>query len=65
MTTEVIQVLEELRTIKEELAYIKEHMPDKDMFLTPEEKQLLEESFENEKNGKTISSTALRKKIGI
>ena len=64
MATEAKQLLEELKTIKEELAYIKKHMPDKEMFLTAEEKQLLEESYANEKEGKTLSSPELRKKLG-
>ena len=45
----------ELRSIKEELDYIKIHMVDKDMFLDAEEKQLLEESHENEKQGRLTS----------
>jgi hypothetical protein len=65
MPTEAKQILDEIKSIKGELAYIKEHMPDKDMFLTAEEKRLLEESYVNEKEGRTVSSAALRKKLGI
>jgi len=65
MPTEAKEILDEIRTIKDELAYIKEHMPDKEMFLTAEEKRLLEESYQSEKEGKTISSAELRKKLGI
>jgi hypothetical protein len=64
MPTET-KILAEIKSIKQELAYIKKHMPDKDMFLTAEEKGLLEESHMNEKEGKTVSSKALRKKLGI
>ena len=65
MATEAQNILEELRTIKEELIQIKEQMPNKDMFLTAEEKQLLEESFVNERERKTISGAALKKKLGL
>jgi hypothetical protein len=65
MPTEAKEILDEIRTIKDELAYIKEHMPDKEMFLTAEEKQLLEASYQSEKEGKTISGAELRKKLGI
>jgi len=33
MTTETLQIMDELKLIKEELGYIKDHMVDKDMFL--------------------------------
>ena len=64
MSTEV-KILEELKAIKEELDYIKENMPDKEMFLSLEEKQLVEESYKNEKEGKIVSSKDLRKQLGI
>ena len=63
MANDTKQILEELKVIKSELDIIKERMPDKDMFLTSEEKVLLEQSFENEKAGKLISSKDLRKKL--
>ena len=62
---ETKQILEELKIIKEELDFIKGNMPDKDIFLTTEEKQLLEESFKNEKEGRLVSSKELRKQLGI
>ena len=65
MVNETQQILKELREIKSEIQTIKEDMPNKDMFLTAEEEQLLAESYENEKSGGLISSEALRKKLGI
>ena len=65
MSTETKQVIEMLNTIKSELDYIKENMPNKDMFLTIEEKQLLEESYVNEKKRNLLSSKDLRKQLGI
>lgn len=65
MNNEVKQVIEMLDTIKSELDHIKENMPSKDMFLTAEEKKLLEESYINEKSGKFLSSNNIRKQLGL
>ena len=65
MTTDTKEIVDELKAIKAELDYIKENMPDKEMFLTLEEKKLLEESYRNEKKGKLISSKNLKKQLGI
>lgn len=62
---EIKKVLDELREIKIDIKIIKESMPKKDMFLTAEEKELLEESFANEQRGELISGQALRKELGI
>ena len=63
MVTEVKQILDELKTIKEELSYIKENMVNTEMLLDLEEKKLLQESFQNEKEGKLVSSKQLRKQL--
>ncbi|MBU0457391.1 MAG: hypothetical protein ABH824_03695 [Nanoarchaeota archaeon] len=55
MVTEAKQILDELKYIKEELHYIKKHMVDVDTILTAEEKQLIDDSIENEKAGKLTS----------
>lgn len=65
MAAESQQIMEELHVIKSELGYIKEHMVDKDMFLDEEERQLLEESYENEKKGELTSSEDLKKELGL
>ena len=65
MVIEAQQVMEELKDIKEELEYIREHMVDKDMFLDAEEKQLLEESYEHQRQGKLVSSKELRHELGL
>lgn len=57
-------VYEELKGVKKELAYIKEHMVDVDTFLTPEEEMKLEEALEEHKKGKTISLDKLRAELG-
>jgi hypothetical protein len=65
MATESQQILKELKEIKEEIEFIKENMPDREMFLTVEERQLLEESYINEKNNELISGRDLRKKMKV
>ena len=60
MATESKQILSELKSIKEELHYIKEHMVDADTILTADEKQLLDESIKNEKSGKLTSLEELK-----
>ena len=65
MTNESQEILKELREIRIEIQSIKENMPDKEMFLTSKEEEILQESYENEKKGETISSKALRKELGI
>lgn len=64
MTTEA-RILDELKAIRTELDLIRENMPDKEMFLTTEEKLLLEESHKNEKEGKLVSSKDLRRQLGL
>ncbi|MCK5177844.1 MAG: hypothetical protein KAQ92_09030, partial [Candidatus Aenigmarchaeota archaeon] len=53
------QIMDELKAIKIELSDIKRNMPDKEFFLDTEEKKLLEESWQNEKEEKLISSTEI------
>jgi len=64
-TIEVEKIMKELRLIIEQIKYIKENMPDKDMFLSFQEEDLLYESYDNEKRGRLISSSELRKELGI
>ena len=47
------QIIEELRSIKDDLKYIKEHMIDTDMILTPDEERILRDSIEEFEKGKT------------
>ncbi|MEA3438459.1 MAG: hypothetical protein U9R43_18490 [Thermodesulfobacteriota bacterium] len=65
MEAGIKDVMEELKVIRSELHTIREIMPDKDMFLTARESQLLRESYQNEKDGKLVSSAELRKELGI
>ena len=49
------KILAELKEIKKDLNYIKEHMVDSDTILTPEEKKRLDESLKDFREGKTVS----------
>ena len=49
------QVLEELKEIKKDIHFIKEHMNDPDALLTPEEEERFEESMRDLKEGRTTS----------
>ena len=65
MINETQEILNKLRKIEIDIEYIKETMPDKEIFLTTEEKELLEESYENEKKGLLVKSKDARKQFGI
>ena len=49
------ELLHELRLIREELQYIREHMVDVDVLLSAEEEIVLAESLEEFKGGRTRS----------
>jgi hypothetical protein len=49
------ELIKELKAIRKDLAYIKEHMVDIDTILTPEEKKILEEGITEFKEGKAIN----------
>jgi hypothetical protein len=48
------ELIRELKAIRKDLAYIKEHMVDIDAILTPKEEEILEEGIKEFKEGKTI-----------
>ena len=59
------RIFDELAHIKEELDEIKEHMVDVDTILSDEERILIAESFEHEKEGKLVSLTEFEKELVI
>ena len=65
MTNETREILNRLKRIEIEIEYIKEKMPDKEIFLTAEEKNLLKESYENEEKELLVKSKDARKHLGI
>jgi len=48
------ELMQELKLIREELQYIREHMVDVDMVLTPKEEECLEECMCEFRDGKTV-----------
>jgi len=48
------KILDELREIKVEITFIKEHMVDADTILTPEEEKRLDKTLGEFKKGKSI-----------
>ena len=48
-------IVTELKAIRRDLNYIKEHMVDVDTILTPSEEKVLEQSLKDYKEGKTVS----------
>lgn len=65
MATETQLILEELRTIKEELGFIREHMFDPDSIMTIEEGRVFHQSMKELKEGKTTSLQNLKKELGL
>ncbi|MDO9537234.1 MAG: hypothetical protein Q7J68_02825 [Thermoplasmata archaeon] len=55
------ELMQELKIIREELQYIREHMVDTDMILTPDEEELLEESLQDYRDGKTTKLSDLKR----
>jgi hypothetical protein len=59
------EILGKLNKIELDIEYLKKHVKDEDIFLSKEEEKLLEESYENEKNGKLKSHEDLEKELGL
>jgi hypothetical protein len=55
------QVMDKLENMEKTVNYIKEYIED--LKLTDEEKQLLQESYQHEKEGELVSSKDLKKKL--
>ncbi|MBI4738435.1 hypothetical protein HY772_02545 [Candidatus Woesearchaeota archaeon] len=58
-------IYEELRSLREEVRFIKKHMVDADTILTHEDKTALQEAREDIKKGKTVRLDKLREELGI
>jgi hypothetical protein len=58
------ELITELKTIKRDLEYIKLHMVDIDVILTPEEEEMMEEGLREFEAGKTISLSDLKRDRG-
>ena len=58
-------VIERLARLEREVSYLKNHVEDIDSILTPEEEKLLEDSYENEKAGKLLSSKEIETELAL
>jgi hypothetical protein len=63
MTETVVQkeFVEELRAIRKDLNYIKEHMVDADTLLSPEEEARVDAALQEYKKGKVLSLEKFKK----
>jgi hypothetical protein len=59
------EILNELKQLRMDVNILKQNTLDSDTILTDEEEEILEESYENEKNGELISSEDLKKELEI
>ena len=55
------ELMEELKVIREDLQYIREHMVDVDMILTPEEEEILNQGINQLRDGKTTKLDDLKR----
>ena len=53
-------IIDRLDRIEKTLKYIQENMIDLDIIITDEEKKMLDESLEHEKEGKLVSLEAIK-----
>ena len=59
------KVFKELDFIKKQLIEIRENMVDIDCILTDEERKLVDESYEHQKEGKLIPLSEVKKELGL
>ncbi len=59
------QIMEELKTIKQELGYIKEHMVDIDNIMTEEDYGALSDYRKEKRAGRLISHKQLKEELGV
>jgi len=59
------ELTKELKTIKKELIFIKEHMVDIDSIMTEDDFIALQQYRKEKKDGKLISHDKLKKELGL
>ena len=60
-----IQITEELKAIRKDLAFIKTHMFDPDTIMSVEEEQRFKQALQELKEGKTTTLSDLKKELGL
>ena len=61
----VHKITDDLKIIKNQLEFIKEHMFDSDSVMTLKEERRFKQSLEELKAGKTIPLSKLKKELGL
>ena len=59
------EILRKLAKLQLDINYLKNHARDEDGFLTKEEGDLLDESYEDEKDGRLVSSKQVKEEFEI
>jgi len=62
---DVEEILSRLQKMERAIELIKQRMPDREMFLTSEERILLDESYEGERQGRLVKSEDVRRQLGL
>ena len=63
---QVLQKLEsELKAVRQDLKYLKEHMVDRDSIMTEKDYEALLEYRKEKKSGKLITHAQLKKELGV
>lgn len=57
------RIMRKLEELQAEVEYIKEHMVDVDILLTPEEELVVEEALEAYRTGNTVSLEELKREL--
>ncbi|MBW2969178.1 hypothetical protein KY314_03615 [Candidatus Woesearchaeota archaeon] len=62
---DIKKLYEEIKTVRQEIGFIKKHMFDPDSILTNTEAKRFEQSLKDLKQGKTTSLSEFKKELGI
>ncbi len=64
-TVTIQKVYDEIKSLKEEVHFIKKHMFDPDTIMSSEEEKIFQQSLREYKEGKTKSLTQVKKDLGL
>ena len=64
-TVGIQKVYEELKELKKDVTFIKQHMFDPDSIMTPEEARRFEQSMKELKEGKTTPLSEVKRELGL
>jgi hypothetical protein len=64
-TIDTKALFDELKSMKDDISFIKEHMFDPDSIMTNEEEKSHKQAMKELKEGKTTSLSSIKKELGI